>query len=222
MERKQRRVIKVQWGVEIWPTVDELIPSRILRANPDRYGRPIYVDDPSLLALIQPHRIAPRMLGFDEQPDPRWLDKRIAKILGLPVEDAPLALSLYAGLNLVVDNGENIVAKLVTGNSETALNNANAYLGVSSNATAAAETDSSIPSATWKAMNATYPANPSGSSFQLQSDFTSGEANFAWNRWGIGNGSNPGTTGRLFSNKTESLGTKSGGTWTLTATVSVD
>jgi hypothetical protein len=220
--RNQGQQLRIDWGVEMWPTINENIPSSVLRANPHRYGRPVVIDDPRLLQQINPRNIAARMLGFDEPPDARWLDKRMAEILALEVDDGRIALSIYAGSNLVTDVGENIVAKLVTGNSATALNNANAYLGVSSNSTSAAESDTSIPSSTWKGMNATYPANPSGSSFTLQSDFLTGEANHAWNRWGIGNGSNPGTTGSLFSNKTESLGTKASGTWTLTATVSVD
>lgn len=222
MRRHQTGKIKASWDLEIWPHIDQVIPSSVLRANPERYGRPIDVDPAVLAQIFNPRLFAPRMLGFDETPDPNWVNNRIAKMLGLSGDEGPLRLNLSLGYNLVDDNGENLTVKLLTGNAATALNNANAFLGVTSNASAATETDTSVPSATWVAMNATFPVNPAGSSFALQSDFTGGVANFAWNRWGIGNGSNPGTVGILFSNKTESLGTKSGGTWTLTATVSAD
>src|SRR5262245_49298290 len=218
--RSQGGLVTVQWGVEMWPTIDEPVSSAVLRSDPKRYGRPVLVEDPQLIQRLHPQKIAARILGFDEEPDPRWLDKTYAEILGLKLDDARLAVAIHAGVNLVTDVGENLVADLVrqTG-STTGLTNAAAYLGVSSNGTSAAESDTSIPSSTWKGMNATYPADPTGSSLTLQSDFLTGEANHAWNRWGIGNGSNPGTTGILFSNKTESLGTKASGTWTLTATL---
>jgi hypothetical protein len=211
--------LRFRWDLECWPTIEENIPSAVLRANPKRFGKPLRISDPSLLSYLEPRRVMVKVLGWDEEADPHWKYADLYSLLGLR-PGQPLRYD--AGLNLVTDAGENITAKLLTGNAETALNNANAYLGVSSDSTAAAETDTSIPSATWRPMNATYPVNPSGSSFTLQSDYTSGLGNFAWNRWGIGNGSNPGTTGRLFSNKTESLGTKSGGTWTLSATPSID
>ena len=224
ISRKARGLLAIGWSVEMWPTIDEDIPSSVLRADPKCYGRPVAIDDPSqLLQRLQPHNIAARIVGFDEPPDPNWLDKRYAEILGISLDDARVAIAFQAGMNLVTDVGENLVCDLIRQTaSTTGLTNAAAYLGVSSNSTAAAESDTSIPSATWVAMNATHPVDPTGSSLTLQSDFGSGIGNHAWNRWGIANGSNPGTTGILFSNKTETLGTKSGGVWTLTATLSVD
>jgi hypothetical protein len=109
----------------------------------------------------------------------------------------------------------------------TGWNNANAFLGVGDSSTAEAATQTELQAATnrfYKAMNATYPSRASQTS-SFQSDFTSTEANFVWAEWTISSGATTasgagftsGTTN--LNRKVAALGTKSTGTWTLTAQV---
>jgi hypothetical protein len=112
------------------------------------------------------------------------------------------------------------------GQSLTFFNNANAYIGVGDSTTASAATQTDLQAASnklRKAMNSTYPqhtdATTSGSaSAVFQATFGSSDANYAWNEWGIFNGS---SGGRMLSRKQEALGTKSSGTWVFTATITI-
>jgi len=66
-----------------------------------------------------------------------------------------------------------------------------------------------------QALDAGYPARAS-QTVTVRATFGSADANFAWNEFGLfwgASGSN------MFSRKVQALGTKSGGTWVLTATV---
>jgi hypothetical protein len=105
--------------------------------------------------------------------------------------------------------------------------NANAFLGVGDSNTAEAATQTELQAATnrfYKAMNATYPSRAS-QTVSFQSDYTTTEANWAWAEWSIaagattasGAGFTQGTTN--LQRKVAALGTKSSGTWTLTAQV---
>lgn len=105
--------------------------------------------------------------------------------------------------------------------------NGNAFLGVGDSSTAEAATQTELQAATnrfYKAMNATYPSR-SSQTISFQSDYTSTEANFVWAEWSVaagattasGSGFTTGTTN--LNRKVAALGTKSTGTWTLTAQV---
>jgi hypothetical protein len=120
--------------------------------------------------------------------------------------------------NAMVDNGINALLLLLVGGGGTAFNNANAYLGVGASTTAWNTTQTDlITTPTRKGMKATYPQT--GTKKQtFSSDFLTGEANIAWNEWGIFNAS---TVGTMLSRKQEALGTKSSGTWTLTVDFSL-
>ena len=122
--------------------------------------------------------------------------------------------------NLLLNEGIQEMWDLVIGATATsAYTNGNAQLGVGSNTTAAAasQTDLQDGGAVWKAMNASYPIR-TNQTMDFRSDFTSGEANFAWQEWGIRNGA---TRNKNMNRKVESLGTKSTGTWTLTASITL-
>lgn len=122
--------------------------------------------------------------------------------------------------NLLLNEGIQEMWDLVIGATATsAYSNTNAQLGVGSNTTAAAaaQTDLQDGSAVWKAMNGSYPTR-TAQTMDFQSDFTSGEANFAWQEWGVRNGA---TRNRNMNRKVESLGTKSTGTWTLTGSITI-
>jgi hypothetical protein len=66
-------------------------------------------------------------------------------------------------------------------------------------------------------MEATFPSR-SGTTVSFKSSFATGEANFAWNEWGIFNSASGAT---MLNRKVESLGTKTSGVWTLQADVTI-
>jgi hypothetical protein len=123
----------------------------------------------------------------------------------------------------ITNAGAIAAAQCLINDSATSVffNNTNAYLGVgdSSTAFAAGQTDlQAATNKTRKAMDASYPTRSSGA-ITWRSTFNSGEANWAWQEWGVFNASSSGT---MFSRKVESLGTKTNTqTWVLTATVTV-
>jgi hypothetical protein len=103
--------------------------------------------------------------------------------------------------------------------SEVAYSNANARIGVGNDATAPADTQTGLigGSTLYKAMNATYPSKSGDHDIVFQSDFVSGEAEWAWLEESIDNGSSP---NKNLCRQNTSLGTKpSGQTWRLTGTI---
>lgn len=105
--------------------------------------------------------------------------------------------------------------------------NGNAFLGVGTSSTAEAATQTDLQAGGfYKAMNATYPSRVN-QTVSFQSDFTSAEANQAWNEWSVaagatgvsGSGFTTGTTN--LNRKVASLGTKTTGTWTLTGQLTI-
>lgn len=136
--------------------------------------------------------------------------------------------------NLLVNQGIQRLEDLWLAAGGTALNNANAFLGVGDTSTAATASDTDLGAAAgsthrfFRAMNATYPSR-SGQVVTLQSDFPGTDAAFHWQEWGcsIGTSSASGdgfTVPTLLSNhKITDLGTKPGtsATWTLTATITI-
>jgi hypothetical protein len=107
------------------------------------------------------------------------------------------------------------------GSAKTKWDNSNARIGVGDSATAPADTQTGLQAATnklWKAMNASYPQQSGDHDLVFQSDFVSGEAEYAWNEETIVNASND--AGDNLCRQNTSLGTKpSGQTWRLTGTI---
>lgn len=101
----------------------------------------------------------------------------------------------------------------------TAFNNANSYIGVGDSSTAFAAGQTDLQAATnklRKAMDATYPSGASNV-ITFRSTFATGDANWAWNEWGVFNASSAGT---MLNRKVESLGTKTNTqTWQFTVTL---
>lgn len=135
-------------------------------------------------------------------------------------------LLMYGGASCLwqclIGNGTGTAAQTLT-----FFNNGNAYIGVGDTNTAAAATQTDLAASTnklRKAMDATYPthtdATSSGAaSIVFRSTFGTSDANYAWQEWGIFNGS---SGGRMLNRKVESLGTKaSGSTWVFTVTLSL-
>jgi len=105
--------------------------------------------------------------------------------------------------------------------------NANAFTGVGDSNLAEAATQTELQAAAnrfYKPMNANFPSR-SNQTVSFQSDFAGTEANYVWAEWTIaaaattasGAGFLNGTTN--LQRKVAALGTKSSGTWTLTAQV---
>lgn len=123
--------------------------------------------------------------------------------------------------NLLLNEGIQELLDLMAGEgTPTAYNTANARIGVGDSNSAAAATQTDLQAATnktYKGMNGVYPTR-SSQTMDWQADFTSGEANYAWQEWAIDNGA---SRARTLNRKVESLGTKSTGTWTLTGSVTI-
>jgi hypothetical protein len=98
----------------------------------------------------------------------------------------------------------------------TPFNNANSYIGVGDSTTAFSAAQTDLQASTnklRKAMDSTFPSGGSNV-LTFRSTFSTAEANFTWNEWGIFNASSGGT---MLSRKVESLGTKtSTQTWAFT------
>lgn len=128
--------------------------------------------------------------------------------------------------NLLVSAGATYLFKALRGDVQTAFDNTNAFIGVGDSTTAAAIGQTDLQAATNKfraAMVATFPLvgvvdGLAANQIQFKSSYATGEANFAWQEWGIFNAS---TAGTMLNRKVENLGTKTAGVWTLTLTLSL-
>lgn len=121
--------------------------------------------------------------------------------------------------NLLANAGIALMLDLLMGAGGTVFSNANAHVGVGDGQTAAAasQTDLQGTNKTRKAMEASYPQR-SSQTISFRSAFGSGDGNHAWNEWAVFNASSSGT---MLNRKVQSFGTKSGGTWTITVSVTI-
>jgi hypothetical protein len=154
----------------------------------------------------------------------------LAKALGVDAEVVEIEG------NLLMYGGASVLWQALIGNGTatadqalTYFNNARAAIGVGDSTTAAAATHTNLQAATnklRKAMDSTYPqhtdATTSGAaSIVFRSTFATGDANWAWQEWGVFNSATD-ATGRMLQRKVESLGTKtSAAAWTLTVTLTL-
>lgn len=101
--------------------------------------------------------------------------------------------------------------------------NANAHIGVGDGtaAFAATQTDLQGTNKTRKAMEATFPDQSQGANvLRFKSSFGTGDANYAWQEWGVFNAASAGT---MMNRKVESLGTKtSAQTWEFTVDIQLN
>lgn len=117
--------------------------------------------------------------------------------------------------------GRDLIAAMMVGESVTAFNAANAYVGVGNGTAAfsAAQTDLQGASKLRKAMEAGYPQR-TGNVLTHRAVFGTSEANFAWEEWGLFNAASSGT---MLNRKVEALGTKtSAQSWQITTTLTVN
>ena len=115
------------------------------------------------------------------------------------------------------------LALAITGGSFTALNNANAKIGIGDSTTAAAKTQTDLQASTNKtyiAQDATYPT-VSGSVITFQVTAVSAAANYVWNEFLICDAS-PGTAwARFVQTMNGGVAKASGQTWTLQVAATV-
>lgn len=130
--------------------------------------------------------------------------------------------------NLIVTAGLAYFTNRIIGGGNAALDSTHVRLGVGDDATAAVVGDTDLSTGSnqyYRVMDSTYPQN-SAAVMTFKSTFGSGVGNFAWNCWGLdfvsgGSASSSGTVTSLMNRKVASLGTKSGGDWILTVTVTL-
>ena len=124
--------------------------------------------------------------------------------------------------NLLLNEGINALWSILceTTVAETRYTAANARIGVGNGTTAATATDTGLAGAStaFKAMESGFPTYGTSQKATFKSSFGDTEANFAWEEWTIDNGATP---NKNLNRKVESLGTKSGGTWTLEVSVTL-
>lgn len=120
--------------------------------------------------------------------------------------------------NILVNAGIQLMLDLLIGAGGTVFSNANARIGVGDNSAAAAPNQTDLQgTSSRRPMEATFPSR-SGNILTFRSSFGSGDANFAWREWAIFNAaSGP----AMLNRRVQDFGTKSGGTWILTATVEI-
>jgi hypothetical protein len=113
------------------------------------------------------------------------------------------------------------LATTTIGAAVTAFDNANAKIGAGDSATAFAATQTDLQGTNKfrQGMEATYPQR-SANVLTFRALFATGDANFAWNEWGVFNAASAGT---MMCRKVESLGTKtSAQSWQMTATITLN
>jgi len=121
--------------------------------------------------------------------------------------------------------GRNFIAEaLINDDSPIFFNNTNAYIGVGdSDALATAEniaTQTNLQAAEnkdRKGMEDNYPSR-TDNAITFKASFATEDSDFTWKEWGVFNHASAGV---MLNRKVESLGTKDGGTWVLTVTVTV-
>lgn len=150
----------------------------------------------------------------------------LRKFVGSPEDTADDHgnLLLNEGIQRMLDL---LIAAVSNQTAANAYGATNAYLGVGTAVTAEAATQTDLQTAAfYKAMNATFPSRAT-QTLSFAADFTTSEANQAWNEWSVtagattasGAGFTVGTTN--LNRKVSSLGTKATGTWTLTVQITI-
>jgi len=117
--------------------------------------------------------------------------------------------------------GRDLIAAMLLGEATTDFTNAATYIGVGDSTTAFAAAQTDLQAATNKFRQGMVATNPSrvDNVITLNALFATGDANFAWEEWGIFNAAAAGT---MLQRKVEALGTKtSAQSWALTLTITV-
>lgn len=122
----------------------------------------------------------------------------------------------------LLDSGAILLAECVINDTPTFLDNTNAYLHVGDSDFAFDTSQETLVGGETDAagMEDTYPQRTDGT-IVFEAEFGEGDANFAWEEWGIANNEIPAEADFL-NREVESLGTKDGGTWTIAVSVTLE
>lgn len=140
------------------------------------------------------------------------------KYLSGEVKDENVELVTIEG-NCFLNEGINQgIWPLVCGASVTNYSNANARIGVGDGTTpeSPTQTDLTGTNRLYKPCNAGYPVYGTDQRCTWQATFNENEANWAWQEWSISN-----TAGINLNRKQAYIGTKSGGVWVLTVSLTI-
>jgi hypothetical protein len=123
---------------------------------------------------------------------------------------------IYGEGNCLLNTGIDEMWDLITGDVSGAshiFDNTHATIGVGDSNTAASASQTDLQATTnktYKGMDSGYPTSTAQKA-TFKASFGASEANYAWNEWVV----KQATSGKCLNRKVESLGTKTGGTWTL-------
>lgn len=123
--------------------------------------------------------------------------------------------------NVLLNEGIALVLDLLIGESGTALNNSNAYIGVGESNTSASASQTGLLGdlLTYRPMETGYPQR-SGSTVTWRSVFGPNDANNAWNEFTVSNSNS--NSGVNLNRRVSNQGVKaSGQTWTLDVSVTL-
>jgi hypothetical protein len=121
--------------------------------------------------------------------------------------------------NCLLNTGIDEMWDLVVGDSANHFNNVGTQIGVGDSSTAASPSQTDLQASsnkTYKGMESGYPTS-TNQKVTFKSSFGDSEANYAWSEWVVKQSS----SGKCLNRKVESLGTKSGGTWTLEVNITL-
>ena len=156
---------------------------------------------------------------------------KAAHLQGLPVsylrENFELMEALKFPGNVLLNEGINELWTLVAGTGATLFNNANAYMGVGDDATAADAAQTGLLGAAnagthklYVAMDGSYPTYGTSQKTTWRSTFTSAQANFHWQEITVANGNSD--AAKNLNRKAQDMGTKaSGSTWVATLEITI-
>lgn len=121
--------------------------------------------------------------------------------------------------NCLLNSGIDEMWDLITGDSVNHFNNASAKIGVGDSNTAASPSQTDLQAATnktYKGMESGYPTSTTQKA-TFKASFGDSDANYVWNEWVI----KQATSEKCLNRKVDSMGTKSGGTWTLEVSITL-
>ena len=121
--------------------------------------------------------------------------------------------------NCLLNTGIDEMWDLIVGDSANHFSNTTAQVGVGDSSTAASPTQTDLQAATnntYKSMESGYPTSTTQEA-TFKASFGDSEANYAWNEWVV----RQSVSTVCLNRKVESLGTKSGGTWTLEVNITL-
>jgi hypothetical protein len=121
--------------------------------------------------------------------------------------------------NCLLNTGIDEMWDLIVGDSANHFSNTTAQIGVGDSSTAASPTQTDLQAATnktYQGMESGYPTSTSQKA-TFKASFGDSEANYTWNEWVV----KQSASAVCLNRKVESLGTKSGGTWTLEVNITL-